>query len=166
MRLLSLNILLFIIDLFEWIELKNSYNFSFLLMNFSIDLIVFCLCYKLMTVTKGDPIADVFKRIIQSEMKSVSRETHIMWFKYIEKEIQIKWVEKNRRLNFKSCVEYLQYYSKNVYFQDIKVFHNKSRIVRKTIHFFRRLQLFGKIRTSARDAAMPSPQIDSKGKKL
>ena len=132
----------------------------------SFRIIFLCLCYKLKTAIKSDPLTDVFKRIIRLEVKSASRETHMMWLKYIENEIQLNWVENNRRLNFKSCVEYLQYYSENIYFQDIKIFHNKSRIVRKTIHFYRRMQLFGKIRTSARDAAMPSPRIDSQGKNL
>ena len=78
-------------------------------MNFRI--IVLCLCCKLKIATKSDPMADVFKRIIRLVMKSAGRETHMMWFQYIENEIQLHWVEKNRRLNFKSCVEYLQYYS-------------------------------------------------------
>ena len=133
-------------------------------MNFRI--IFLCLCYKLKTAITSDPMADVFKRMIRLEMKSASRETHMMWFKYIDNEIQLNWVKKYRRLNLKSCVEYLQYYSKNIYFHDIKSFHYKSRIVRKTIHFYRRMQLFGKVRTSARDAAMPSPRIDSQGKNL
>ena len=78
-------------------------------MNFRI--IFLCLCYKLKTAIKNDPMADVFKRIIRLEMKFASRETHMMWFKYIENEIQLNWVEKNRRLNFKFFVEYLQYHS-------------------------------------------------------
>ena len=119
-----------------------------------------------MTAIKSDPMADVFKRMIRLEMKSANRKTHMMWFKYIENKIQLNWVKKYRRLNFKSCVEYLHYYSENIYFHDIKIFHNKSRIVRKTIHFYRRMQLFGKIPTSARDAAMPSQRIDSQGKHL